>query len=138
MGSEIVLKEIKINEATVRLKSDGIIYVLFHKNVKLDVALQMLLLNIYKEISDGIKRPFLFEASEGVKVTKEAKANAIRIEDEAPGIAYAVVANSLPYMLVANFYVKIKKPKLPYKVFNNNETALAWLKSFLPQASPLQ
>lgn len=103
MNEEIILKEVKINEATVTLKSDGILYVLFHKNILLDVALQMLLLNIYKQVTDDREHPFLFEAFEGVKVTKEAKENAIRIEDEAPGSAYAVVAKSTAYKLLREF-----------------------------------
>src|SRR6185369_10407077 len=110
-------KEVKINEATISLRADGIVYVLFHKNVTLDLELQMLLLNIYRDITGTEKRPFLFEAFEGVKVTREARDNAIRIESEAPGCAYAVVAQSPAYWLLATFYLTVKKPLNPYKVF---------------------
>jgi hypothetical protein len=124
------LKQTRINEATVTLRKDGIVHVLFHRNVILDVALQMLLLNIYNEITGGKKHPFLFEALRGVKVTREAKENAVRIESEAPGSAYAIVADSLGYQLVANFYLVVKKPKNPYKVFRKKEEAVAWLKNY--------
>ncbi|MCE3225754.1 MAG: hypothetical protein K0S32_305 [Bacteroidetes bacterium] len=131
MNEEKVLKQIKINEATVSLRSDGIITVLFHKNIVLDLALQMLLLNIYNKIADGKRYPFLFEASSGVKITKEAKENALRIESQAPGSAYAVIAPSRAYQLVANFYLTIKKTQSPYKVFMTREKAIEWLKGFL-------
>ncbi|MGZ3921238.1 MAG: DUF7793 family protein, partial [Bacteroidia bacterium] len=114
MTEDNVIKKVRINEATVTLSKDGIVRVLFHKNTELDVPLQMLLLAIYNEITEKKKHPFLFEAFEGVYVTKEARSNAIRIEDEAPGCAYAVVAKSWTYKIIANFYVKIKKPKSPY------------------------
>lgn len=125
-----IIKETKINEATVSLRSDRIVRVLFHKNTVLDVELQMLLLNIYLEITGKEKHPFLFEAFEGVKVTREAKENAIRIQDEAPGSAYAVVVSNVAYYLIASFYLKVKKTKMPYRVFWKREEAIEWLKTF--------
>lgn len=138
MNEDIVLKEVKINEARVTLKSDGIIYVVFNKNIELDISLQMLLLNIYKEVADGRSHPFLFEAFEGISVTKEARENAIRIEGEAPGCAYAVIAKTLPYKLIANFYLKVRKPKTPYKVFSKKKDAVEWLKTFVQPVSQQQ
>ncbi|MBA3666035.1 MAG: hypothetical protein H0W61_17800 [Bacteroidetes bacterium] len=134
MHEDNVLKQVKINEATVTLRRDGIVHVLFHKNITLGLGLQMLLLNIYNEITERKKHPFIFEAFEGVRVTREAKNNAIRIEDDAPGCAYAVVAKSLAYKIIAGFYLQVKKPKSPYKVFSEKEEAIEWLKQFLPSA----
>jgi hypothetical protein len=131
MQEEKVLKQVKIDEATVTLRKDGIVHVLFHKNVTLDLKLQMLLLNIYNEVTGQKKHPFIFEAFEGVTVTKEARENALRIESEAPGSAYAVVADSVAYRLLANFYLNIKKPLSPYKVFGKTEDAIKWLKTYV-------
>jgi hypothetical protein len=131
MNEEDALKQIKINEATVTLRKDGIVTVFFHKNVVLDIQLQMLLLNIYYEITGRKKHPFLFLAATGLKVTKEAKENALRIEALAPGSAYAIVAKSKAYQILANFYLNIKKTQSPYKVFTNEEKAVKWLKGFL-------
>lgn len=125
------IKEIKIDETTVTLRKDGIVHVLFHRNVVIDPALQMFLLNIYKEVAGEKKYPFLFEALTGVKYTKEARDNAFRIESEAPGTAYAVVAPSLVYKTIANFYIKTKKLSVPYKVFSKKENAVKWLKTYL-------
>jgi hypothetical protein len=124
-------KQIRINEATVTLRNDGIVHVLFHNNVVLDLPLQMLLLNIYNEITERRKHPFLFEALSGIKVTREAKENAIRIEADAPGSAYAVLAPTLAYQVVANFYLKVRRPKSPYRVFRNEDAAVEWLKKYL-------
>ena len=132
MTEDNVIKKVKINEATITLGKDGIVRVLFHKNVVLDLPLQMLLLTIYNEITEKKKYPFLFEAFDGVTVTSEARNNAIRIEEDVPGIAYAVVASSWAYKVLANFYVKVKKPKSPYQVFSANEEAVEWLKKYIP------
>ena len=106
-------------------------YVFFQRKVILDVALQMLMLNIYNQITEGKKHPFLFEAEKGVKVTREAKENALRIESESPGSAYAVVASSFIYQKIANFYLKTKKKTRPYKVFSKREDAIIWLKNYI-------
>jgi hypothetical protein len=126
-----IVREIKINEATVALRQDGIVQVTFNRNVTIDVPLQMLLLNLYNEITGKKKHPFLYEAFSGAKVTKEAKENAIRIESLGPGNAYAVVADSIAYQIIANFYVKVKTPVYPFKVFTNKEDAVKWLKNFV-------
>ncbi len=51
------------------------------------------------------------------------------MENRSPVAATAVIVNSVPYTLIANFYLKFNKPKHPYKVFKNRNEALAWLKS---------
>jgi hypothetical protein len=129
-GNEII-REIRINEATVAMRSDGIVQVTFNKNITIDVPLQMLLLNLYNEITEKKKHPFLYEAFSGVKVTKDAKENAIHIESLGPGKAYAIVAESVAYQLIANFYVKVKKPVYPFKVFTKKEDAVKWLRGFV-------
>lgn len=127
MVEENYLKQVKLNEATVSLRMDGIVHVLFHKNIVLDVPLQVILLDVYNQITEKKKHPFIFEAFDGVRVTKEAKDYAMQIEDDAPGYAYAIVASSLTYKIFANFYLKERKPKMPSKVFNIKEDAVAWL-----------
>jgi len=126
---EQALKQIRINEATVTLRPDGIVHVLFHRNILMDVKLQMLLLTIYNEITGRNKHPFLFEAQTGVKITREAKENAIRIESEAPVSACAIIAQTKTYSTVANFYLFVKRPKIPYRVFNQREEAISWLQT---------
>ncbi|MCE3258404.1 MAG: hypothetical protein K0S12_45 [Bacteroidetes bacterium] len=126
-----IIKQVQINEATISLRADGIVTVFLHKNMVLDLALQMLMLNIYNEITEGKKHPFLFEASTGIKVTKEAKENAIRIEPLAPGSAYAIVAKSKAYQILANFYLTIKKTHSPYRVFTDRDKAIEWLHTYL-------
>ena len=53
------------------------------------------------------------------------------MEDRFPGHCYAIVAHNLAYKIVANFYLKVKKPKTPFKVFSDEDSALVWLNEFL-------
>ena len=124
-----IIKEIKIEEATVKLRSDGIVHVYYHKNTLLDVKLQKKMLVIFNEITGIKKSSFIFEADEGLVLTKEARDNAITMEDKTPVIATAVVADNLAYRIVANFYIKVNKPKGAYRIVSSVEEGAKWLKS---------
>lgn len=43
--------------------------------------------------------------------------------------AEAFVVESLANRLIANFYIKLNRPKNPTKIFNNYDRALAWLRA---------
>ncbi len=122
---------VEIEEAIVSLREDGIVHVHFKKYVEITVELQGRMYDIYNEICGNGHKPFLFTADEFFSITKEARDNAIIMEGLYPGSASAVLATSLAYKLVANFYLIVNKPKSPYKVFNNEEDAVEWLKTYL-------
>lgn len=123
------IKELDYPDVNLQRKSNDIVYVTFKDNCILDIALQMHLLNYYKNITDDKLMHFIFFAAENVSITKEARDNAVIIEDKSMIGATAVVVNTLPYKLIANFYLKFNKPKRPYKVFGKEEEAIKWLKT---------
>ena len=123
------LNELDYPEVNLRLMSNNLVYVLLKDNCNLDVPLQMRLLDYYREITNNTLMPFLFLVGDNVTITKEARDNAVKIEDESMLAASAVVVDSLPYKLIANFYLKFNKPKRPYKVFSKEEEAVAWLQT---------
>jgi len=122
------IREKKLPEVTVSLREDGIVYVHYNKNTFLNVELQMRILDVFNEVTGKKKYPFIFEADEGVIVTKGARENALLIEDISPVLASAVVAPNLAYRIIANFYLKVKQPKGKYKVVRNIEEGKEWLK----------
>lgn len=123
-----ILRSLEVEEALIELRSDGILRVVFKENLVMDVAVQEKLFANYLNISEGKKFGFLFEAMDNVTITKEARENSKKLEKSAPSIATAVIADSLPYRLIANFYMKFNKPKIPFKVFRNQEDAINWLR----------
>jgi hypothetical protein len=124
-----IINTIETSEVTVRLRKDGIVHTTFSKGAVLDLELQTKLLDINIKITGGKKSYFIYDAQDNVTITKEARDNAIRIEHLAPVKASAVVANNLAYRLIANFYMKFNKPKTPFRVFENLEKGIAWLKT---------
>jgi hypothetical protein len=123
------INEIDLPEVNIQRKSNDIIYVLFKDNCTLDIDLQMRLLEQYNKIAENKLMPFIFMAAENVSITKEARDNAVKIEDISMIGSSAVIVTSLPYKLIANFYLRFNKPKRPFKVFSNEEEAVKWLKT---------
>jgi len=123
------VKELDFKDVNLQRKSNDIVYVTFKDNCNLDIPLQMRLLDYYRDITDGKLMRFMFFAAENVSLSKEARDNAIKIEDQSMLAASAVVVDNLAYKLIANFYLNFNKPKRPYKVFSKEEDAIAWLKT---------
>ena len=64
-------------------------------------------------------------------ITKEARDHSAELEKTYPGLTTAVIADTVAYKLIANFYLKFNYPRTPYKVFNSIVSAEVWLKTYL-------
>lgn len=95
----------------------------------IDLGLQLKMRAAYKEVTD-IKRPFIFTGGEFVSVTKEARENAVAMENQIPISATAIVIQNLAQKIIADYYYKINKPKKPLKIFKNIDKGIEWLKDF--------
>lgn len=87
------------------------------------------MLDVYIELCGNKFHPFIFEADEYVTVTKEARDNALSLEEKSPVGLSAVIVKSLAHKLIADFYMKFNKPRRPYKVFKDFNEGINWLKS---------
>jgi hypothetical protein len=123
------LKELDYSDVNLKLKSNDIVYVLFKDHCTFDVDLQMRLIDYYRDITENKLMCFIFLAADNVTFTKEARDNAILIEDQSMVGASALVVSSLAYKIIANFYMKVQKPKRPLKAFGNENDAVAWLQT---------
>jgi hypothetical protein len=123
----IILREIEIPEAFIRLRSDGIVYVFYKENTTLDVALQVRTIKLFREITNNKKANYIFHSDEGFHFTKEARENSIKIEDNSPVNASALIVTNLASRIIANFFVKVTKPKIKYRLFGTIEEAAKWL-----------
>ncbi len=124
-----IIKQIKVPEATLSLRDDGIVHVFYHDNTILDVPLQLRMVDAFNNIANGKKSLFIFQAGENVIVTKEARDNALKLEAITPILSSAVIAHNLAYRFIANFFIKVQMPKGKYRVVANLEDAILWLKS---------
>lgn len=112
---------------TISLDTTGIVHVKYLKGQIVDKEDKQEELEANLQITNGKKHPFLFSFEPFVTITKEAKELSIKIEDQQPYLAVAVVVQNLAYQLMADFYFKFYKPKIAYKVFKSEEKAVVWL-----------
>lgn len=132
MGETLFIDKVIENDfAIVHSRTDGIIHITFKEGTEIDVNLQDQMIKVYIEICAGKKRPFLYSGIGDVTITKEGREHSKTLEDVFPASASAVIADTLGYKIIANFYLKVNKPRTPYKVFNDVASAEAWLKTFL-------
>jgi hypothetical protein len=124
-----ITKQMEIPEAFIRMRSDDIVHVYYKENVTLDVELQDRMELMFQEITGNIKTGFIFQSGEGVILTDEARENAIKLEKNSPVKASAVIISNLASRIIANFFIKMNKPKIPHKLFGTVEEAAKWLKS---------
>ena len=124
-----IIKQIKIPEATVSLWENGIVHVFYNDNLVLDIPVQLKMADVFNEITNHKKSHFIFEAGDGVTITKEARDNALKLEDSTPILASAVIASNLAYRMIANFFLKVQRPKGQYRVVANMDEAVKWLQN---------
>jgi hypothetical protein len=126
-----LLPTIETSVSVLTIHENGIGQMHFKDGIILDVPEQMEHLNALIQITNGKKTPFIVTAGKHVNITPQARNNAIVIEDDSPVCATAVVVQNLAYRLIADFYMKINKPKTPYKVFTDQKAAFEWCRQFL-------
>ena len=122
-----IIRSIDTDDFLIEFRSDEIVKVTFKENMVLDVPLQEKLYELLAQICEGKKYGFIFDAKDNVIITKEARENATRLEKNSSSFASAAIATSLPYRLIANFYLKFNKPGIPFKIFKKEEEAIVWL-----------
>ncbi len=113
--------------ADIFLRIDGIIHVDYKPNTYLDAfANEEIRLKII-EFARGIKRPVIYTAHAGLVITREARENSRSKENVTPISMEAMVTNNIVYQILAEFYRQAYKPSIPFKVFEELQTAMDWI-----------
>lgn len=117
--------------SVLTIHENGIGQMHFKDDIVMEISNQMEHLNGLIEITNGQPTPFIVTTGKRVLISREARDNAVLIEDISPVNAMAVIVQNLAYRLVADFYLRFNKPKIPYKVFTDQEKAMDWCMQFL-------
>ncbi len=83
-------------------------------------------------LCNGKKRPLLVIAEPYGIIENDAREFMATPESIQYSTAEAFVINSLGQKILANFYLKVNKPGVPTRVFNDIRSAEDWLQSYLP------
>jgi hypothetical protein len=122
-----LVKQLETGEAIVGLRKDGIVHVYYKAGTEITVTLQIKMLAIFNEITGGKRSLFIFQAAEYCTVNKEARENAVAMENSTPTKATVVYVTTLAHRIIAEFYYKFNKPSQPYKVVSDFSAGIKWL-----------
>ena len=124
-----VFDEIEVKTAFFSMKKNGIVYMRIKENAEIDVHAVNEHYDAIRKISGKNKSLLLLDPGPNCTATTEAKIYAASHKDK-PILAEAIIAKSLVYKLLGNFYIRFNKPIQATKLFSNEEEAIKWLKSF--------
>jgi len=121
------IKELK--PAQVVLEDSGTVRVTLKDefNVSLEEAQE--LSSVFGEFCQSEKRNFLIDARNSfAKIPEEVKFIATNDPNQTTTRnATAILINTLANKVLTDFYIRVFKPSVPTKVFNDEEKALKWL-----------
>jgi hypothetical protein len=113
------------------LREDGIIQVNTKNH---NYTLQNLkdINNVKAKICAGKKLPLLVIGAPFANIDKDAREFMASAQNTQYASAEAFVINSLGHKILANFYLKVNKPGIPTRFFNEQVAAEEWLRTYLP------
>lgn len=88
---------------------------------------------VIKQLTGGKRTLKLIDARDGFTMDQKAR-EYIRSVDEKQTLARAVVKNSAFSRIIANFFTRLSKPKIPTRLFTDYEAAYQWLLGFNDKA----
>jgi hypothetical protein len=124
---EELLTRIETKEAIVGIRRDGIIHVYYKSGTVITIPLQEKMLKIFLQLTEGEHMPFIWEGGYNVRVTKEARLNASIMEKDAPCEASVIVVKNWYQRIMAEFYYKVNRPGMIYKVTGDFGKGIRWL-----------
>lgn len=110
---------------------DGIMYAYISEDVDNQVEIQKLASETIGEMTNKEKIPLLVEYAHFVLPNKEAQDYWAQKESSPYTSAEAYIVNGLALRLILNFFLKVKKPPRPTKIFDKRGDAVTWLKTYL-------
>ena len=126
-----IIKKIELKKTTVSLRNDGLMHVHIKGGAELELVDAIKVVEAIGTLGDKKKFPILIDCEEFSSVDKEVRVFSASKEANIYTSADAVAYHSLAHKLFADFYVNYNKPQIPTKIFDNNESAIDWLKTFL-------
>jgi hypothetical protein len=83
----------------------------------------------------GAKFYVLFEVEDGGRISHDARRVGASDEYFSYTHALALCSNTLLMTITGNFFLKINRPKVPTRYFENRERALEWLRSLMQNSA---
>jgi hypothetical protein len=105
---------------------DGILYSKFKRKVNFDLDIIKKLIETRHTISNNANQYWCYDVKEASGFPKECR-DYVDVYGQDFLFACALVINSHIQKFLFNAFLKLKKSKIPFQAFTNNEKATEWL-----------
>ena len=122
-------KQIDLKASIVSLRDDGIMHVHIKSGAEMELNDAIKVVEAMGKLGNKKKFPVLIDCGEFASVDKEARTFSASKEANIYTSADAVAYHTFAHKLLADFYMNHNRPEIPTKVFQDNESAIAWLKT---------
>lgn len=125
------MKSFDTTNFTMNVHSDGLVEFKIKKGVTLTEKDVWLSRDLSREYLSGRKFYVLTEAEHEFKVTQGTRHAGASQEYSEHVAAHAMFTNHLTLKILSNIFIKVSRPVVPTRFFDEREKALAWLKSHM-------
>lgn len=107
---------------------DGLFFLTYKGKITLEVAKNVV--NKRLEFTNGKPYPMLVQGIKVAAMEKEAR-DFFSTPKGIEGVkAGAIYVDSVFHSFLGNFFLKVSKPNIPAKIFNNKDKAIKWLEQY--------
>jgi len=127
-----IIDKIDLVASTLFFDSEGILWVIHKDGVEMGIIEAAEHAEACCKLCRGNQTRMVIDArAKTVFVTDEARNYLAHHEDIIKvRKAHAIIVDSIPNRLLANFYFRFNKPIGPGKVFNSEKAAISWLRKY--------
>ncbi len=112
----------------ISIEENEVVFVKMNENAIIEIEEVDELHQSLNELVDHQPYCMLVIPASGNSSSAEARKYAARLKNKKV-IAEAIVVDNLAHRLLANFYIKVNRPRQKVRVFSNVPAGLAWIES---------
>ena len=126
------ITKINLGHSTIFLREDGIVQLNCGDDVVYEIAMIKENLDCIRKLGNGKKLPVMDVTGKYTSASKDSREFVASAKYSIDCVsAEAFVIKSIAQRIMANFYLKVNKPKVPTAFFNDEKSAVKWLKKFV-------
>ena len=111
------------------LRPDGIVQLVFTSRVATDLADALAAIDAMTELTGGRRSPVLVDMHGSGSLDRSARSEAARLGDAVSAVA--LIVDTPLSRALGTFFLRVNKPPFPVRLFDNEASAVAWLRAFV-------
>jgi len=122
---------LKTSAYTTWMGDDGIARTIVKGNMEIGIKEALENTKAVSSLAEGNKFPLLVDSRNIQYITKEARDHFSMRNRESVVNAMAILIQSPLSRIIGNFFMGLNKPRVPARLFTEEEEALLWLKKYV-------